>query len=280
MTYTSPTNLESRLADATSDIAVALDAAASPETLWLDGTTGVVVTPPGWSRETHRVFEKLAAPDRTSGSTQVHSRTGLFEEVERQRTKTLPAGYVDTEHVTVTIVLNPDSGCDHTIKFRQKVTPAYQEWLTGSGSWMSQEQFADFITDHASALVEPPPATMLEVAECLTVASSRRVSKTLPRGNRTARFELESTENASAGEIVVPTEFMIQVMPFIDTWDVSVNCALRWKLSDGDLKLSYRLCQVTELEVGMFEQILSEMRQHLDFPIVEGSRPIIESPHR
>ena len=168
----------------------------------------------------------------------VHPTSGRVEAVIDDHTKDQPAF---GEHRAV-LQLDP--------------TPAWKAWTAIDGSMLKQRDFAEFIEDNLLDIVVPDAATLLEVAQTLSGKTDVewKSARRLQDGSVDVRFtETVDAQAGIAGDLPIPTAFVLKLAPFRGEEPTDVHGRLRWRLNGGQLTLGIRLDQphlIVERVVG------------------------------
>lgn len=135
---------------------------------------------------------------------------------------------------------------EHVAVFNLVTTPEWDRWLASNQRLMTQEQFAEFLEDNLSDVVNPDAATLLEMAQLLT--GKKGVTFKSGRNLRDGSIDFQYSEQieATAGRrddtMKLPDHFVIGLTPFVGANGVEVKARLRFRISDsGKLSFMYLL---------------------------------------
>jgi uncharacterized protein YfdQ (DUF2303 family) len=161
--------------------------------------------------------------------------------------------------------------------------PEWLAWTKASGHLGTQEEFAEFLEDHYSAVVSPDAATMLEIATTFQASRSASFERgtRLQSGDVQLRFTEATTASAGArGQIEVPEKFTIRVAPFLGVAPVELVARLRYRVADGRLRIGFVLHRPDLAEREAFDRIRAvvvegcpDVQHHL------GEAPMQLHPH-
>lgn len=161
--------------------------------------------------------------------------------------------------------------------------PEWTAWLSRSGVLGSQEEFAEHLEDHYASVVTPDAATMLEVA---TTFQAHRNSS-FERGTRLQSGDVQlrysDTTQATAGSrghLEVPETFVISVAPFLGVAPVEITARLRYRISDGRLRIGYVLHRPDVAEREAFDRIRADVIAGIKADAHLGEAPPQLHPHR
>ena len=189
--------------------------------------------------------------------------------------------WVDRSAATVTAILNDHytqpataGWGDYKAILSLERTPEWKHWKDADGRLMSQEDFAEHIQQGLDEIIEPEPATMLEVAQSIqgTTDATWRTARRLDNGE--VAFEYSEAVAAQAGprgSLPIPSEFTLSVVPFYGEELEQVTARLRYRVSGGHLTIGYQLVQPHKVELEALHSIVSTLED--DFPAVYMGQP-------
>lgn len=220
--------------------------AADPKPL-VNGALGVIV-PAGAELRTIEPDAHAAHPARKRGTVRLATVDALIAYVTRHRTEGTEL-YVHPTSGRVVAVLDDHAEeaaghGQHRAELNLLTTDEWAFWAANDGKLLTQQAFAEHVEDGGRELIEPDPATMLELATSFHAKSkvNFRQASRLDNGNVQLTYEEDTTASAGAkGQLTVPTEFKLAIAPFVGEERYAVSARLRWQLRDGQLTLGYKL---------------------------------------
>lgn len=167
--------------------------------------------------------------------------------------------------------------CHHKMTLSLLPTPEWARWRQYSGKRLGQVEFAEFIQDNMTDVVNPDGATLLEI---VTNLSNHRTAKfasniRLDNGQVQFTYEEELRGAATAGQVSIPQVFSLGIRPFARCDAYTVVARLRYRITDERaLKIWYELIRPERVEIDAFEGVLKELTEKIgsDVPIFYGSR--------
>ncbi len=131
---------------------------------------------------------------------------------------------------------------DHRVSLTLEVTPEWARWMAGDRKALSQEQFAEFIEDNLTDIIEPNAADLLDVAQMLQGKKTVtfKSGKRLGNGQSALEYteEIATTGGRTNDTLTVPEKFKLGLVPFVGGDGVEITGRLRYRISDGG-KLSF-----------------------------------------
>ena len=254
------------------------------------------VVPHGWVVDV-RDYERFDEyPRRASGVQTLHDSESFVRFVQEHAMVPLTAGgllahkgdepgqqaratnpgaklYGDADRFALAAVFNGDFTADgvttpgwgdHGAHLALRVTEEWRRWREHDNVLMSQEDFALHIEDSFAEVREPDSAFMLELAQTFQTRTDVRFGQStlLNSGQRQFQYEENTTATAGVrGDIVVPTEFTLGIAPFEGTQPYEITARLRYRVSEGKLKIGYKLVGPRNVERAAFGDVRAEIEE-------------------
>jgi len=160
--------------------------------------------------------------------------------------------YADLDAAAFTAVLDAHEMLaarwqQHRLTLQLEHTLPWRTWLSLDRRWLTQQQFAEFVEDNARDVAPDGPVTaadLLEIAQ--SFQANTKVKFTSGKRLATGQTQLTYLEEIDAragnrGEIVIPSEFALGIVPFEDCAYRRLCARFRYRLDGGELKLGYFL---------------------------------------
>ncbi|MFC9847760.1 DUF2303 family protein [Streptomyces sp. NPDC060223] len=216
--------------------------------------------------------------DRKTGTTTVRDAASFLVYYGKHKDDATEV-YSDVETLTVTAVLNAHSAeeadfGDHRLILGLRRTKAWQDWLSKDGKLLDQDPFANFLEDQLPYLETPDSATMLEIAQSIKASTKAEFqsSSRLQSGERKLIYTEDTKATAGGkGEIAIPETFTIVVPPFEGADAYRMTARFKYRIDRGVLLLGYKLEQPEERVKAAFADVLTDIAEGLDTPILNGS---------
>jgi uncharacterized protein YfdQ (DUF2303 family) len=151
---------------------------------------------------------------------------------------------------------------EHRALLQLRTTTAWDAWIANDGKWLDQVVFAEQVEDRLIDIVEPDAAFMLELAQSFQATSSAnfRADQRLASGEVKLRYEETVTAGAGpAGEMNIPTAFVVGIAPFEGADAFQVTARFRYRIREGNLKLSYKLERPEDVLQTAFDEVLEQI---------------------
>jgi uncharacterized protein YfdQ (DUF2303 family) len=219
-------------------------------------------------------------PGRKRGTVTVRDVASFAHYFERHADADTEA-YADLDNATFTAVLDAHKTDaarweQHRLVLALQTTLPWRTWLANDRRWLSQQEFAEFLEDNCRDLAPGGPvsaADLLEVAQSFQAKTSVRFSK----GTRlaTGQTQLTYVEDVTAsagqrGEIVIPSEFALAIVPYEDCPPALVPARFRYRLANGDLRLGYFLADPARIAREAVAQIGEKVAHECTVMVMQG----------
>lgn len=149
---------------------------------------------------------------------------------------------------------------DHTATLQLATTDDWKEWTAKDGDLQPQLVFAEFIEDHLPNFVNPSAADMLELAQTFQAKtkvdfeSSQRVKS----GETQISYKEEQATTAGKnGRLSIPDTFDLALQPFENGPTYRVQARFRYRISNGQLFLGYRLTRPKDVRKTAFDEVVA-----------------------
>lgn len=242
-------------------------------------------TPPEWETQTIDFEGFRSQPRRPRGLVEVHTADAFTQAIKTRRASDNDRNglglYANEETMALVAINNDHYGDiagwrDDRVRLALRRRPEWQAWRDADGKMMEQEAFALFIEDALAEIVDPAPATMLDLAQTFQAhtGAAFKSGKRLASGE--VQFLYEETTTASAGtggDIGVPEELALEVVPFFGAHKYQVTARFRFTLRQGELRLGYKLNRPDDVERFAFLNVATEVAGSLGVAALEGIAP-------
>ncbi len=265
--------------DAQAIVDIALDAAV-PNVLDRDERYAVVVPEGGVLNIIEPARDALLdAPRRVLGTTTVYDADSLAFLWGKHAT---PASelYADPVAHRIVGVLNADASHeqagfrDHRVELVCRKTPAWEAWAASDGRLVDQMTFAEFLEDRLAEVVDPPGATMLELAQSFQASTKVDFKGAVAVNSGVRALQYEETQTARAGQkgaIEIPATFTVALQPFEGGDAYRVVARFRYRIRDGHLTLGYRLDRPQDVLRTAFDDVRGKVTEQTGATVLLGS---------
>lgn len=150
----------------------------------------------------------------------------------------------------------------HRVVYTVAHTKAWKAWTAHDGQLLSQSDFAELIEDRALDIVRPSAADMLELSQTFqaTIGVNFESSKLLSSGERVLEYrETVDAKAGRAGKLEIPKDFDLALVPFEGADPFKVTARFRYRITDGVLRVGYRLTRPDDVLREAFESVVTAL---------------------
>lgn len=161
---------------------------------------------------------------------------------------------------------NNPGWCKHVAVYTCPRTVEWGHWQARNGRAQNQTEFALFVEEHLPEIVDPPGATMLEIAKTLHAVKGVKFRKGVRLDNGQNQLLYEETVEGSAGEkgeFTIPDVFKIGLRLFEGGTGYEIEARLRYRLNGADLSLWYDLVRPHKIHEDAVLGVLEEIRENM-----------------
>lgn len=143
------------------------------------------------------------------------------------------------------------------------VLPFSDEWKTWTvvnEKLMSHIDFASFLEENAFDVIIPPGAELLEMCRDLQVKQDVNFGSSIRMGDTSSINYSKEGDVSSKGSIALPLSFSIMLPVYFGEPAVQMTAWIRRQISDGKLRLGYKLMRLEAVRQREFGRVVSEIK--------------------
>lgn len=151
---------------------------------------------------------------------------------------------------------------EHQCALTCQLSTEWKTWIAHDNRPFSQIAFAEFIESNAVDIIEPTAATMLEVAMTLEANKKVKFNSGVRLDNGQIQLGYHEVIEGAAGakgDLKIPDKFKLAIRVFQGGEKYSVDCNLRYRINDGDLKFFFQIVRPERLLEDAFEQVKKQI---------------------
>lgn len=257
-------------------------AASKPQPIGDEGRFFVTVLP---ENQAHFVIDLESErdhlrerPRRKTGTYHVRDAASLNAYLDKHEMPETEL-WADANRLAVTAVINghaaTDAGHgDHRAVMTLTHTPEWKAWIERDRKMFGQLEFAEHIEDRLTDIVDPPAADMLELVQ--TFIAKRALAFESGKSLSTGQVQLEYRETIEAkaghkGRLEIPQRFTLLVAPFEGSAVVSMSARLRYRITEGDLRLGFFLDRPAQVIRDAFADVVNGIAENNPSPLFHGT---------
>ncbi|MGH3355256.1 MAG: DUF2303 family protein [Nocardioidaceae bacterium] len=223
-------------------------------------------------------------PRRKTGTVHVHDSNSFVQYLDKH---VLPETEVwaDATRQQLVAVINTHMGTtgdgiedyagwgDHRVAMDLRRTPAWDAWTGLDRQLVDQNSFAEHLEDRLVDVVTPPGADMLELAQTFqaTIGVVFESSKRLSSGERQLAYREDLDAKAGRrGQLEIPNYFTLGLNPFEGADTYKITARLRYRITDGHLRIGYVLDRPEDVLRLAFLDIVAAVETQVQAPVFRG----------
>ena len=186
----------------------------------------------------------------------------------------------DLESLTILAVLDWHSSnrdvsafasgpCSHRAALKLRSSEEFTRWAAMENNLHGQMEFAEFLDENSTDIVDPDPAVMIEIARDLeaTQGVAFKAGTRLQTGERSFRYE---TETHVKGDLVVPQRFRLAIPLFFGEEPTEIEASFRFRPNPDGLKLGFVWRRVEYVRQAKFREIAYRVAEATGLPVFQG----------
>lgn len=162
--------------------------------------------------------------------------------------------------------------CAHSAYYIAVTADEWKPWEGIHEHPLNQVQFAEFLEEQASSVLEPDGATLLEIVTTLeaktdvTFASKLKLSN----GNQNLVYQ-ENTDAKGAGTLPVPSELILRLPVYRGGAVYEIKAFLRCRIKDGKASFVVKIHELAKTKQFAFKQISDRAAQETQLEVLHGT---------
>lgn len=168
---------------------------------------------------------------------------------------------------------NAPRWCQHRIDLTLRKSKEWEIWTKANAHKVTQTEFAEFMENNATDIVDPSSAAMLDVARDLSAKTEVDFSSAqrLADGSVKFKYTEEVRATVGAGELAVPERFTISIPVYIGMERITLTARLRFRIASGKLTFWYDLLRPDTFERQAFLNARQSIAETLGITIINGT---------
>ena len=153
---------------------------------------------------------------------------------------------------------------DHTCILKCQTSTEWRTWFRKNKSMFSQVDFAEFIEANAIDIINPSAADMIEVAMTLQANKKVKFNSGVRLDNGQIQLGYHEVIEGSAGakgQLKIPDKFSLALRIFQGGDKYDVECHLRYRINDGDLRFFYQIIRPERLLEDAFNLVKEQVEK-------------------
>lgn len=152
----------------------------------------------------------------------------------------------------------------HRLSLVLEKSKPWLAWEKADGHLFAQDEFADFLDDQWSDVIDPAPAVLVDIATTFHAKTNVEFNGgvRLDSGDVKLTFEEKTAAKAGQkGDIEIPKKIQLALRPYIGGPVYSVWAHFRYRLRGGSVLLGFKLERPENVLEAAFADIVTEIRE-------------------
>lgn len=160
--------------------------------------------------------------------------------------------------------------CTHTATLKTPSSLEYARWSAMEGKMHSQEEFAIFIEENVSDIIDPEHATIIEICRDLEATQGAQFKSRTRLENGDLSFKYE-TETRVTNDVVVPDEITLAIPLYYGEEPTEIRAKFRFRVSGGGLQLGFKWHRVEYQRQAKFQEMAHDAAEQTGRPVFFGA---------
>lgn len=202
--------------------------------------------------------------DRIVASPVFHDGDSLAAYAARFKTSdTLLVGDINKSTMVVKLDYHgaaAPAAVDHTATWRVQHSEEFAEWSKLNGKLIEQGEFLRFLEEHASDIVSPEPASVLELVRDFSAMKSVKFqsSKRLDNGDRALVYQ---EETGTKSGVTIPQKLRFHMPIYWGEEAVNFEAWFRYRIADGALFLGFEFHRIEPIKQAAFRAAVTRVAE-------------------
>jgi uncharacterized protein YfdQ (DUF2303 family) len=250
-------NIEAVIAAARTDVKVVKAA---------DGRE-VAIAPPGFAVHTVSAPPNKPLPDRIVATRTFHEGDSFGHYVNRYKGPATQLIADITANKVVALLDYPEPGAkeavpgrEHTAIWPVPLSEEFKVWSAFQGKYHSQTAFLEFLEENLSEIVNPEPATVLELVKDFDAIQTVKFNskKRLDNGDFTLNY---SSDTQVKGGISLPRRLTLEMPIYLAEQPVRFDAWFRTRIEEGTLHLMLQFHRIEPVKIAAFRQAVTRVAE-------------------
>lgn len=173
-------------------------------------------------------------------------------------------------------IFNVDTWGDDFADFDFEYTPEMKEWNAKNASWMSQEDFCDFLEDQQAVIKEPCGVELLDLVANFRQKTSVEFGRSFRGSDGQVCVSYQEKNTGATRDMALPAEFKLHLPVLkgaerMTTYEVKARLKVRVDKENHNLKLRYELVRLDVAQDNALRDVAEYLREKLaGVPVYEG----------
>lgn len=163
----------------------------------------------------------------------------------------------------------------HVAEFVPTETPSWKAWVSASGRWFSQSEFAEFLEDRITEIAAPDGATLHTIATTLKVKTNIDFQSGISIHSGQVQLVYKEQMDAGAGakgDIAIPEALTLVLTPYEGGEAYQAEARFRFRANGGKATFQYHLGdEITRIQRTEATRLANVVNEKFG-PVLFGSK--------
>lgn len=240
----------------------------------------IIIVPEGYRAESVRPLEEPIP--RIKQAVVLHDKDSFvsyvnrFKQGEATRIFAEPGFLVNGQaHVTAVVDYHKNAAADygvHTARYQPRYSDQWQRWQKACEAPLKQAEFAEFVEEVRSDIVEPDAAKLLDIVR--TFKASKRVDFDSvvyqPNGDVKLGYEERTEQKGTSG--VLPERMALGIPVYFRGSAYKVPVLVRYRVGGGGVQFSLKIDRANVIEDTAFSELTTAVQEATGIDVYLGRR--------
>jgi uncharacterized protein YfdQ (DUF2303 family) len=227
-----------------------------------DGDGGLrVVDTDAYAPTPRHIAAARSVSDAASFCAYIHRHGGPGTEVYAHTNTSTVVGILDSHPASTSHTAGWQK---HRVSLDLEKTKAWLAWEKADGNLFAQDEFADFLDDRWSDVLEPDAGVLIDIATTFHAKTNVEFNGgvRLDSGDVKLTFEEKTTAKAGQkGDIEIPKKIKLGLKPYVGGPTYAIWAHFRYRLRGGQVLLGFKLERPENTLEAAFADIVTDIRE-------------------
>ncbi|WDH77885.1 DUF2303 family protein [Microbacterium esteraromaticum] len=242
-----------------------------------DGSLEIVDTDE-WADTPRRITANRVVTDAASFASYVNRHKTDGTEVFAHTNSASIVAVIDSHEGT-----NRDGGWQkHRLTLSLEHSKPWLAWSRADGNWFDQDEFAEFLENRYSEVIDPDPARMIDIATTFEAKKGVDFKSGIRTDSGEVKLQFEETVKAKAGqkgELEIPKKIQLALRPYVGGPIYSIWANFRYRITASGLRLGFILERPENILDAAFADVVTDVvNGREDSDTLPGFQGIADTP--
>lgn len=178
--------------------------------------------------------------------------------------------YAHTNSASVVAVIDSHEGTEfaggwqkHRLTLKLEHSKPWLAWTDADGNWFDQEEFAEFLENRYSEVIDPDPARMIDIATTFEATKGVDFKSGIRTDSGEIKLQFEETVKAKAGQkgdLEIPKKIQLALRPYVGGPIYSIWANFRYRITANGLRLGFILERPENILDAAFADVVTDIR--------------------